>query len=587
MLNKRSSKRRQAKGPDNSRQRLKEVLMACIAGNVDPASDAWKEVAGWIRNFDLPRLYAWAERVSAVHYDTPEMHYSVAQISALLLKAPFSWREMGFDMHPRDRAMVKFVDAEERCRKTNARFVLLSAGRVENSKFVPLLEQMRKFIARVLGETPDMESIYSQCGFGPGANIGVHGDATNIFRKYFAESWTVTPTCLPYALGALERHFHLSLPLCEERNGFVCYDVSRLRSEAVKKVRMVDSNKVSFVPKTAKTERSIAVEPLLNSFVQKGIDMEMRRLLKRHGYDLSDQTRNARMAREGSITGRFGTLDLSSASDTVSCGLVRYLLPDEWYAVLNRCRSPAYEFDGGEIRYEKFASMGNGFCFPLETLIFAAAVKAVLKDDRAHSVYGDDIIVPADSFDDLVVLLRFCGFIPNPDKSFNSGPFRESCGADWYLGQDVRPVYLDYPLNDVSHLMIFHNATYRSDRVATFFEEVRPRLRELVHVKQRFLRPLTRGQRQPVRETFDDNIEIKNLNGAFSVEYDVFLGSEWSQWHMDEQRWSWTEYTYVPVQDDAQGLIGYDIAKYWAFLLGSPSGEIYLRRKTRRRAIVR
>lgn len=565
-----------------SQQRFKAVLLASLAG-LDTTQEVWAEVHGYARNLDLPRLYEWAERVSAVAYDTPEMHYSVAQVSALILKAPFSWKAFGFTMDPQQRAMEKFNAAEERCRKTNNRFRRLLAGKVQNSRYVPLVERMRAFIHRVLGESPDLGRIFEQCGFGPGANIGVHGDATNIFRKFFSESWTVTPACLPYARAAVMRNFSFYEALCEERSLFRCFDEVKALEKLNEKVRLVSSNQVSFVPKTAKTDRSIAVEPLLNSFVQKGIDLEMRRLLSRFGYNLSDQSRNAKMAKEGSETGRFGTLDLSSASDTVSSELVRYLLPDAWYDLLNRTRSPAYISSNAELRYEKFVSMGNGFCFPLETLIFAAAVKAVLLEDRAHSVYGDDIIVPKDAFDELVLLLRFCGFVPNKEKSYNSGPFRESCGADWYRGQDVRPVYLDYLLKAEAEIMIFHNATYRSQRVSDFFEAVRPLLREMVPHQFRFLRPLTRGDNRLLHM---DDIEIKNLNGAFSVAYDEFLGSRWSRWHRWEQRWKWTEFVYRPVSDrsDSKDFIR---AQYWSLLLGSPGGEIYLRRKTKRTLIVK
>jgi hypothetical protein len=38
--------------------------------------------------------------------------------------------------------------------------------------------------------------------------------------------------------------------------------------------------------------------------------------------------------------------------------------------------------------------------------------------------------------------LRFLGFTPNPDKSYHTGLFRESCGSDCYDGIDITPFYL-------------------------------------------------------------------------------------------------------------------------------------------------
>jgi hypothetical protein len=57
-------------------------------------------------------------------------------------------------------------------------------------------------------------------------------------------------------------------------------------------------------------------------------------------------------------------------------------------------------------------------------------------------VYGDDIIVPAASYELLTRVLKQLGFEVNLDKSFATGPFRESCGADYFLGSQVRPLFM-------------------------------------------------------------------------------------------------------------------------------------------------
>jgi len=583
-----------------NRQRFQKILTILLA-STDRHSSELNRLRGFVRNFDLKRMYEWAESVTTAVYDTATQHYVANQLAALILKAPFGWKDFDFEMNPRERAIKKFVDAEERCRKTNNRFYRV-VSRMNN----PILNQeqswydrkivgMKEFIRRVLGESPDLDAIFEQAGYGPGASVGVHGDATNIFRKFSAERWTVSHSCVPYARAAVMRNFSLFEALCEERNGFVCYDLDVAQARFNEKLAYEPSNLVSFVPKTAKTERSIAVEPLLNSFVQKGIDSEMRRLLRRFGYDLSDQGRNSKMAKIGSEDGSLFTLDLSSASDTVSTALCRALLPEDWYAMLNRTRSATYKLRGRVEPYHKFASMGNGFCFPLETLIFAAAVRVTLPgDDRRHTVYGDDIIAPTDSYDELVRLLRFCGFTPNEAKSFKEGPFRESCGADWHRGQDVRPVYLDYPLTSTGEIMIFHNATLRSERVEDFFSEVRPYLRSLVPERERFERPFSNRRETDTGwwgRNRTDRLRVQNLNGAFDVERDTFMASRHARWNIDEQRWSWKEFVFQPLKDDPfKGQPSspvYARAQYWSFLLGSPGGDLYLRRKTKRLVVVR
>jgi len=226
-----------------------------------------------------------------------------------------------------------------------------------------------------------------------------------------------------------------------------------------------------FVPKNAKTDRSIVVEPLLNSFFQKGVGSYIRsRLLKRSGVDLKDQTLNQRLACKGSIDGSLATVDLSMASDCLSVELVRELLPVDWTLFLERLRTGTAEFvnehgDKEIIRLEKFSSMGNGFTFELESLIFYSLAKAVcihlgLPSDEV-SVFGDDIIIPTLAFSCLRDTLLTAGFSINVEKSFSDGPFRESCGSDFVSGFDIRPFYAKKRINE-AQLYLMHNFFFRN-----------------------------------------------------------------------------------------------------------------------------
>jgi hypothetical protein len=99
---------------------------------------------------------------------------------------------------------------------------------------------------------------------------------------------------------------------------------------------------------------------------------------------------------------------------------------------------------------EKFSSMGNGFTFELETLIFAAIALVITREcgfsGRLGSdvfVFGDDIIVKNGVARPLKSVLEFLGFELNAEKSyFGDEPFRESCGGDYFAGQPVRPYFL-------------------------------------------------------------------------------------------------------------------------------------------------
>lgn len=438
---------------------------------------------------------------------------------------------------------------------------------------------MRQFIHSVLGDEPGSDWM-DKCGFGPGSAIGVTGNATSYARKFFAETWSVTPTAVPYFRSAVKRNFHLFEGLCQKQGSAACYDVQHVHSKINEKLSTVTYNKISFVTKTAATDRTIAVEPLCNNFVQTGIGEQIVHLLARIGCFLEDQTWNSYLAQLGSIFDELCTLDLSSASDTIAIELCRILLPHAWFDLLNSCRSPSYKMPGAKAptSYEKFTSMGNGFCFPLETLIFLAAVNVFETDRTKRAVYGDDIILPSKHYDGITKLLKFCGFVPNEAKSFKTGPFRESCGADWYLGQDVRPVYLDHLLDGDAELMVFHNATLRSPIVSQAFTGVRSTIRELTPQDKRYLRPHSRNTWSKAKWGISRE-EVYNMNGAFTVPDDLYMGSRWARWNRDTLSWGWKEWRHSPILDKLA--MTSDDARYWAFLRGSIGGEIHLRRETR------
>jgi hypothetical protein len=205
-------------------------------------------------------------------------------------------------------------------------------------------------------------------------------------------------------------------------------------------VRSCCFNRVEVVPKNWKTGRTIACEPSGVLPLQLAFDGYVKDRLRRRGIDLSDQSKNRELARQGSIDGLIATVDLSSASDNIAYNTVAWLLPDDWFEYLCDVRSPLLNRSGVLHRYEKFSSMGNGSTFALETLIFAAACSAV--GSQNFSVYGDDIIIGAELYEDLSAFLRFLGFVINDKKSFSSGPFRESCGGNFYQGVDITPFKL-------------------------------------------------------------------------------------------------------------------------------------------------
>lgn len=220
--------------------------------------------------------------------------------------------------------------------------------------------------------------------------------------------------------------------------------------------------KVIAVPKTLKTPRIIAVEPACMMYTQQGISEQLVEAIEgdsilSHFIGFKEQAPNQRMALEGSLSGELATLDLSEASDRVSNQLVRAMscyFP--WFSEgLDATRSRKADVPGyGVIRLAKFASMGSALCFPIEAMVFFTVVLCGIEDELNRTlgrrdlkhligqvrIYGDDMIVPVDYVHSVVRKLETFGFRVNTGKSFWTGRFRESCGKEYFAGEDVSVV---------------------------------------------------------------------------------------------------------------------------------------------------
>ncbi len=294
----------------------------------------------------------------------------------------------------------------------------------------------------------NLHSITDNFGFGPGASVGCKTE--DFLSKVGSSSMAATDQSL---------HVLFMQAISEDR---VWSDVESIRL-LNRGFDIVPGSRTSFVPKTAEISRTICTEPLVNMMFQKGIGTVITQRLKRScGIDLRSQPdKNRILARLGSETGKFGTIDLSSASDSVSLGLVKEFFPPHVDSWLRKVRSPVTALPSGEqVELHMVSSMGNGFTFPLQTLFFCSLVYGAYRVlgipfERPFrqslgnfAVFGDDIIVVKEAYDLLTRLLCCCGFKVNVDKSFNEGLFRESCGCDYYYGYNVRGVYIQY-LRDV------------------------------------------------------------------------------------------------------------------------------------------
>lgn len=415
--------------PAESLDLLREIALA----HSHLGGDVGREIRSLIKQNDLDSLCLYQIDLSREGWDPTEL-YHCRQAVALFSKLE-SFELKGVDKE--SVALKAFWDAEALCKSTNEIFRLARQGRFHFPRDVAgQLHAAQRLIARVLDVDPPSREMLGY-RFGKGATTLTKKRMASIRRK-MADGVSCSEELLPAASAYLGE-----LPaLCEIWSDQ--YTIDRTDTEELSwysiPVQIMDG-RLEFVPKNAKTLRGTVTEPVLNGLVQLAFGDFLFPVLKRSGIDLRDQTRNQNLAREGSLTGALATLDLTSASDCISSELVYDLLPLEWAYRLAQCRTGHVTVKGQRVTLEKFSSMGNGFTFPLESLIFWALARAVCNSDEVVSVYGDDIILPSKRFAALARLLTAVGFIPNVSKSYHAGPFRESCGADFYSGFDVRPYF--------------------------------------------------------------------------------------------------------------------------------------------------
>jgi hypothetical protein len=378
------------------------------------------------------------------------------QVQALLSKQ--TWLDLGYQ--PELKGVEAFMKAEERCRLTNLR---LDSSRPNGRVSVVSYYAICK-IDEILGQVPKLEELTFL--YGPGASTNVKSAEASAIAKLSA-SLVCSEDCLPH-VGELLAEF----PYLTIHHGYCDLEKSlSIQIEGADDWVMevpvsVGCGKLVFVAKSAKTTRPIVVEPILNGLAQKGIGSYLKsRMLSVSNLDLSDQQRNRRSAYQGSVDGSLATIDLASASDTLSIGTVAELLPPQWFDFLGRFRTGEVTHAGQIMELEKFSSMGNGYTFELESLIFYSLAVGVCRcldlNKGAVSVFGDDIIVPTEAYELLRETLEYYGFEVNTEKSYHCGPFRESCGADWLRGSDIRPFYLRDQISEQT-LYSFHNWAMRN-----------------------------------------------------------------------------------------------------------------------------
>jgi hypothetical protein len=328
-------------------------------------------------------------------------------------------------------ALGKFRESETKCAETNSRITDYLEGRLSPLADVRrAVHNARENIRGILGPLTRSKLGFAERNmrFGPGATTSLSGVVTQ-GKKYSSRVIDATPRVAAFRTFAFPAYWRGS----------------------VTDIRLRQSSKLTTVPKNSKTDRVICIEPDLNIFVQLGIGALLRERLRVSGLDLDTQVNNqeaARLAWKQDLC----TMDLSAASDTISREVVWLLLDSNWADLLHFARVDYTQVGEEVVKLEKWSSMGNGYTFELESLLFYGVVtgccEALGLSREDVTVYGDDLIFPNAAQELVLRTLDFLGFSVNSDKTFGKGVFHESCGTDWFKGQNVRPFFLRSDLSD-------------------------------------------------------------------------------------------------------------------------------------------
>lgn len=373
-------------------------------------------------------------------------------------------------------AIRKFLEGEHKCAETNLRLratynsfkeygsltscenrIRFGLGNLNSEiSMYESLDRITKFISRLLGEAPSIDEIDFR--FGPGATLSDRSSESTVPDK-ISSIITTTARAFPHIVtlaGTAWGRAHVQ-------------DHGRLRA------RLVRGNEFFSVPKNFNEDRGAAKEPSLSAPITIWLGSQIKERLAAFGNNVrTNQALNQKLAREGSVSGSYATVDLRNASNTVSLEAVRTLFPKRWVELLSSVRSPVtriYSFDRRshrDVLLNMFSTMGCGFTFEVETLIFLAAARESMRlvgltaeIGKNVSVHGDDVVLPSAAYDSFVRLLSFLGFEVNKKKSFASGPFRESCGGDFWVGRAVRPIFLPKIPTEPNEWITLANQLYR------------------------------------------------------------------------------------------------------------------------------
>lgn len=287
---------------------------------------------------------------------------------------------------------------------------------------------------------------------------GVTAEGLNMLGKWSLDG--ALPSSVPITLYIANLHDYVNLPR-----------ITRYSSGVTK---------VAEVPKSIKSNRLVSSEPANGMFAQLAVNKwlyrELHRNFRNH-VNLHDQEWHNTLLHDPD----YCSIDLSDASDHVSCLLVRICLP-RWREFLFSARSEYARLPNGRMPHlRSFAPMGSGLTFGVLTAV-SCGILSYACSHKWHA-YGDDWIVHYKDYDSVIDLATRCGLAVNKSKSCPTRIYKESCGLELFHGRNITPMYIREQPSRLGATAM--------ERILETFEDVlpMPRLADWLFSQQRCVKP--------------------------------------------------------------------------------------------------
>jgi hypothetical protein len=363
----------------------------------------------------------------AIDSHQPYSLKTTRQITDLFKKFSFS-QDLRTPIELRDDSIKKFMDNQ-------ARLLNFEVPR-DDPKLRAIIFGAKGYANQILGDFSNLE-ICERASFGKKSSVGIP-----MRKACEGERYEAPITGSSAHIEWFDKYYGTwNRPALE-------YAKSRAALLKEPLYRLVDTLEAVLVDKTWKSLRMIMPNTTIGTLYSSGLGRTIEDRLRNFGYDIKHlQPVHGELAKFGSLTGSLVTADQSMASDNITVQLIDEILPFRWASALKFGRIEGLSLYGNRLASPTFATMGIGFTFPLQTLVFLCLLLAIrdhckLDEQTVISVFGDDLVYDVRMHSSVLEYFPLLGLVINVDKTFADGSFRESCGYDYYRGVDVRPFHL-------------------------------------------------------------------------------------------------------------------------------------------------